>query len=128
MNDRTRNLAIIVVVTVALALVVFLSASANTRAGRAQDSTGNLAAVLNRRSPTLEYLACKDVAHDAFDVAQGRLVLALISRNDFDIAHAKADYQAAIDAVTRSQKNRTEGGCGDLPLPADSPTTTTFGG
>jgi hypothetical protein len=127
MKESQRNTLMVVIVAGAMLLLVYFTVQTNRHSTHTDDSAGKtatavaaLADILNRRSPVLEYLACKDIAHDAFDVAQGELFLALTERRLDDIPQLQLAYHNAIDAVRRSQLPKAQNGCGDLPQ-ADAP-------
>lgn len=101
---RRRIIWIVVAVIPSLAFVLLAwtvvdarnsASDAAQAANDATSATGDLAAILNRRAPTLEYLGCHDRAADAVDLAYNDLVNALL---DADAAEKTGDPEAIAKA------------------------------
>lgn len=121
MNDRTRNRIIVVVIIVALGLIVWFSASARSDASSARDSsdrataaTADIAAVLNRRSPILEYLSCSDARDQAVDTAEKAFLLALVDKAP-EVTQLRHIYELAVENRAKTNMPTADGGCGGIP-------------
>lgn len=58
MTNRTRNIVVVAIVAIAMLLVVVLVAGARSDASKSASAAEDVAEVLNRRSPILDYLEC----------------------------------------------------------------------
>lgn len=103
---------ILVVMAVAAGLLgwrVVASGTSADRAARSADratrAAEDLADVLNRRAPTLEYLSCRDEAELPFEAAQAEFLLALFDQAALERAEPP-DPAAIAEAARRVARAR----------------------
>ena len=73
-------------------------------------------AILNRRSPVLSHLSCREKLVDASDKALGEVVNSFVQKKgDVAVAEANTRYQKALSDLERSRDSGDKLFCDELP-------------